>query len=55
MSSASGCLGVSGIDCQKYAGSIVTKPPKPGFVSFGITYLVGLLDFLGWGVDSAWA
>ena len=25
---------------------IVTKPPKPGFVGFGSTYLEGYLDFL---------
>ena len=35
MGIASGCLVVSGIDSQKYAGDIVPKPPKPGFVSFG--------------------
>ncbi len=42
-SSASSCLGVSGIDCQKYVGSIV---PKPGFVGFSNTQL-GLLGYLG--------
>jgi hypothetical protein len=27
--------------------SIVTKPPKPGFVGFGSTYLGGYQKFLG--------
>ena len=32
---------------QKVPSYIVTKPPKPGFVGFGITSLGGYLGFLG--------
>jgi hypothetical protein len=28
----------------KYAGSLVTKPPKPGFVGFGIIHLADFQD-----------
>ena len=38
-------MGVSDTNCQKYAGSIVPKGPKPGFGDFGAIDVVGIGKF----------